>query len=139
MFMDNCIFCKIVKGDIKAEKVYEDDHAVAFLDVHPIAPGHTLVIPKHHAPMLTAVEDDEIGPFFLVAKKVAGMLTAALTPDGFTMGINQGSVSGQSVDHLHFHLIPRWHGDNGKSIHSVVSNEPKERIEVIAEKIRNTK
>lgn len=135
----DCLFCKISSGQIPSQKIYEDKHAFAFLDINPRATGHTMVIPKFHAPTILDLPDNEIAPLFSAVKKVTAMIERSLAPDGFTMGINHGSVSGQTVDHLHFHIIPRWHADKGQSLHSVVNNPPKESLEEIARKILNPK
>lgn len=133
--MDDCLFCKIVAKKIPAAIVYEDDHVLAFLDIMPRTTGHTMVIPKVHAPNILELPDAEVGPLFGAVKHVAGMLSKALKPDGITIGMNQGRASGQEVDHLHVHLMPRWHGDGGGSIQSVVNNKPKESVEEIRKKI----
>jgi len=135
----DCIFCKIINGEIPAEKVYEDDNVIAILDVNPRSTGHTMIIPKDHYSNLLELPDDKVGFVFRAGKKVAGMIKKAFNPKGFTMGLNHGKISGQEVDHLHFHIIPRFEGDCGSSIHSVVNNAPKESLEVIAEKIRDVK
>lgn len=137
--MEDCLFCKIVKGEIPAERVYEDDIAVAFLDIMPRTPGHTMVIPKIHVENFVDLPKEQIGPFFEAAQKVAVTVERALAPDGFTLGMNHGKVSGQEVPHLHFHIMPRWEGDGGGSIQSVVANKPKEGIAIVAEKIRSAK
>jgi histidine triad (HIT) family protein len=108
--------------------IYEDDHAFAILDIHPVAPGHTMVIPKVHAPTILDLPQPEIGPVFEAVQKVAARLQEVLRPDGFTIGINQGDVSGQTIEHLHIHILPRFRGDQGKSIHSVVNNPPSESV-----------
>lgn len=130
-----CLFCKIAAGEIPAQVVYEDGHALAFLDVKPCSAGHTMVIPKEHAPTLVALPDAEVAPLFAAVKKVAELLTEKLGSDGITIGVNQGRASGQEVDHLHVHLIPRWHGDGGGPIQSVVHNAPKGSLEEIRKKI----
>jgi len=135
--MDSCIFCKIAKGEIPADKVYEDDTVFAFLDIHPRAPGHTMVIPKTHAETFSDLPTGEVGPFFESTQKIVGMIKRALKPDAFTLGMNHGRVSGQEVDHMHFHIMPRWAGDGGHSVQSVVANTPTEDIKTIAEKIRS--
>ena len=109
------------------------------LDIHPISPGHTMVIPKIHAETILDLPEEKIGAVFSAVKKVTEMLNKALAPDGFTLGINHGRVSGQAVMHLHIHIIPRWENDGGGSVHSVVDNPPKESIKDIADKIRNLK
>jgi histidine triad (HIT) family protein len=133
--MDDCLFCKIANKQIPAKIVYEDEHVLAFLDVMPRAVGHTLVIPKIHAPHILELPDAEVGPLFAAVKHVAGMLSRGLHPDGITIGANQGRASGQEVDHLHVHLLPRWHDDRGHSIQSVVDAPPKESLDAIAQKI----
>lgn len=136
--MDGCLFCKIARGEIPAEKIYEDEYILAFLDITPRSPGHTMVIPKEHARNLLELPSKLIAPFFEGVQKVLGMIHRALEPDGFTLGMNQGKVSGQEVDHLHFHIMPRWHGDGGHSVQSVISNIPQEELKAIGEKIRST-
>jgi histidine triad (HIT) family protein len=133
--MADCLFCKIAAKTIPAMVIYEDDHAVGFLDIVPRSPGHTLVIPKAHAPNIVELPDTEIGPLFLAVKNVADLLSRKLTPDGITIGINQGRASGQEVDHLHVHLMPRWHGDGGGSVQSAVNSKPKESVQEIQKKI----
>lgn len=132
-----CLFCKIVKGEIPAEVVYEDDHTLAFLDITPKAPGHTMVIPKVHAQSIADLPEREIGPLFASVRKMAERLTQVLKADGLTIGINQGEASGQVVEHLHVHLLPRFRNDRGGSIHSVVHNPPEEPLKDIAGKLRS--
>lgn len=133
----DCLFCKIGKKEIPAEMVYEDENSFAILDINPVAPGHTMVIPKGHASNLLDLPQEGVKPLFEALKTVLHKVSTALSPDGFTMGINQGSVSGQAVDHLHIHIIPRFAGDKGNSVHSVVSNPPAESLADIGAKIRN--
>lgn len=135
--MTDCLFCKIAAGEIPADKVYEDKHAIAFLDINPVAPGHTMVIPKVHAETYLDLPDEEVCPLGEALKKVTTMVKEALKPDGFNIGANMKKAAGQAVDHLHIHIIPRWEGDGGGSMHSIVKNPPKEDIKEIAEKIRN--
>lgn len=137
--MQDCIFCKIIRGEIPCEKVYEDEQVLAFLDIQPRAPGHTMVIPKIHAEFFEDLPKELVGPFFSKCQDVLVMIKKSLTPDGFTLGMNHGKVSGQEVPHIHFHIMPRWLGDGGHSLQSVVSNKPTEDIKTIAEKIRSAK
>lgn len=116
--------------------VYEDDHALAFLDVAPRTLGHTLVVPKAHAPALKDLPDHEVGPLFLAAKRAVMILEKQLQPDGVTMGINQGAASGQEVEHVHLHIMPRWRGDHGYSIQSVVNAPPDISQEEVMQKIK---
>jgi len=133
-----CIFCRIISGEIPAETVFEDEYVKAVLDVHPIAPGHTIVLPKEHAPTLLELPTELMSGVFTGVQKVTAALEAALGPDGFTIGINHGRHAGQAVDHLHIHIIPRWEKDGGGSIHSVVNNTPKESLADIKSKIQQS-
>lgn len=130
-----CLFCKIITKQIPSEIVYEDNASLAVLDVAPRAPGHTIVLPKMHAESILDLPDTTIEPVFATVKKVTAMLKKALAPDGFTIGINHGHAAGQAIDHLHIHVIPRWSSDNGGSIHSIVTNIPKETLGEIRSKI----
>ena len=130
-----CLFCKIGSGEIESYTIYEDDNVRAFLDVKPISLGHAVVIPKSHAGNILDLQDDMIGPTFSAVKHVTKMLQNALSPEGFTIGVNHGRISGQSVDHLHVHIIPRYKGDGGGSMHSVVSQPPKEDLQETHKKI----
>jgi len=132
----DCLFCKIIKKEFSAEIIYEDENTVAILDVHPKAPGHAMVLPKIHAENILDLPDGNIEGVFKAVKNVTALLKKALTPDGFTIGINHGKVSGQAIDHLHIHIIPRWLNDKGYSIHSVVDNQPTESISEIKELIK---
>ena len=132
----DCLFCKIGRKEIPAAMIYEDDHAFAILDIHPRAPGHAMVIPKAHAATILELHDEEIAPVFGAVKKVTARLEEVLKPEGFTIGINHGSVSGQEVGHLHIHVLPRFSNDGGKSIQSVVNNPGTEDLAVLAEKLK---
>ncbi len=132
----DCIFCKIANKEIKSEIIYEDNDVLGILDVHPIALGHSMVIPKIHAETILDLPDEKFEAVFKAVKKITALLQKSLAPNGFTIGINHGKVSGQAIDHLHIHIIPRWENDGGGSLHSVVHNPPSESIEQIAEKIK---
>lgn len=134
----DCLFCKIIKKEIKSEIIYEDSDAIAFLDASPRASGHTMILPKQHADNIFALDDYLIRPVFHAVKIVAGFIQKALKPDGFTIGINHGKAGGQAIDHLHIHIIPRWQNDGGSSIHDVVNNQSAESLEDIGKKIRAT-
>ena len=133
----NCLFCRIAIKEVGSEIIYEDSNTLGFLDINPISPGHSVVIPKSHAQNIIQLDDSRVPALFLAVKKVTSILNKNLKPSGFTIGINHGEVSGQTIDHIHIHVIPRFAGDGGKSIHSVVTNPPKESIREQADKIRN--
>lgn len=130
-----CLFCDIVAKEKPAQIIYEDDAVVATLDIFPRAIGHTLVLPKKHVQNIIELNDADIGPVFAGVKKVTALLEKTLSPHGFTIGINHGTVSGQAVEHLHIHIIPRFEGDGGGSIHSVVNNPPAQSLEEVARMI----
>ncbi len=105
------IFGRVLRGEMPAAKVYEDDHVLAFMDVFPQARGHTLVIPKGSTARNFLDEAPEvIGPLMLGVQRVAKAVRAALNPDGLVITQFNGAPAGQTVFHLHFHIIPRWDG-----------------------------
>jgi len=103
---ENCIFCKIIKGKIPAYKVYEDDFVLAFLDIYPASKGHTLVVPKKHVTRLKDLSDEELAKFWRGVKKVIEKIEK-LSSD-YNIVINQGTLAGQEIPHLHVHIIPRY-------------------------------
>lgn len=126
----DCVFCKIAKKEIPSDVVAENDSAIAFLDKTPISPGHTLVVSKDHLVSILDILDSETGPVLMCVRDTVNRLSAALSPDGFTIGINHGKAAGQLVEHLHVHILPRWGNDKGTSIHGIVNNPPKSYDEV---------
>ncbi len=135
--MTDCFFCKIINKEAPAEIVYEDADAVAFLDIHPKAPGHTMVLPKVHAETILDLPEEKVGRVFKAVKNVTELLNKTLKPDGFTIGINHGEASGRIIEHLHIHIMPRWLNDGGGSVHSVVDNPLNESLKEIKNKIIN--
>lgn len=131
----DCLFCKIAGKTIPSEVIYEDDSVLAFLDINPLSPGHALIVPKIHSENILDLPDEEAAKAFVSVKKVTALLSEKLKPKGFTIGINHGRIGGQLVDHLHIHVIPRFEGDGGGSLHSVVKNPPKESLSEIRRKI----
>ncbi|MBI4193055.1 MAG: HIT family protein [Candidatus Colwellbacteria bacterium] len=132
-----CIFCTITAGAIPAYRVYEDDVTVAFLDISPLAIGHTVVVPRSHAATVTDLSDELVGPLFLAVKQVTKLLGAALGAENFTIGINHGTLLGHpDIAHLHVHVIPRFRGDGGGNIHTIVNNPPRESLDQVLARIR---
>ena len=109
--MDNCIFCKIAKGEIPSATVYEDEDFRVILDLGPASKGHSLILPKAHAANLFELPDDLASKAILVAKKVGAKLTEELGCDGLNLVQNNGEAAGQTVFHFHMHLIPRMNND----------------------------
>ncbi len=105
------IFAKILRGEMPAARVFEDDHCLAFMDVFPQAKGHTLVIPKHSEARNLMEEDPAVlAPLILGVQRVTRAVRAALNPDGVVVTQFNGAPAGQTIYHLHFHIIPRWEG-----------------------------
>ena len=133
--MNDCLFCKIVKREIPNYTVYEDENVLAFLDIHPCANGHTIVVSKKHFADILEMDQES---FILMAaglRAAAALVQAKLKPDGLNIGINNGSAAGQAVAHAHWHIIPRWQGDGGGSMHSIIrqiTEDPKDIAKLFA-------
>lgn len=138
--MTSCIFCKIVEGEIPSEKIYEDDHVVAFMDVTPVTKGHVLLIPKTHRENLYEFSETEAANLFAVAPKIANTLKETFTPAGMNILQNNGAPAGQAVFHFHMHFIPRYDETDGFSSNwnPQVEELTKERIQEFAIEIRKT-
>lgn len=121
---DDCVFCSIVAGDIPGRIVDETDDVLAFLDANPMAPGHTLVIPKNHHERLADVPDDAAADLFATLRNLLPRVEAAVGADGATVGVNDGAAAGQEVPHAHAHIIPRFEGDGGGPIHVAAGDRP---------------
>ena len=108
---ENCIFCKILAGEIPSTAVYEDDDFKASLDVNPAARGHVIILPKNHAANIYELPDEDASKIMVVAKKIATAIEKAYHCDGVNILQNNGEAAGQTVFHLHVHVIPRFKGD----------------------------
>jgi histidine triad (HIT) family protein len=111
MAHEDCIFCKVLAGDLPSERIYEDDHAVAVMDINPWTRGHAVVVPRKHATNLFEIEDDELAHVAQAAKRVAAMMRDTLGCDGINLLQSNGSAAWQTIFHLHVHVIPRYDGD----------------------------
>jgi len=109
--VSECIFCKIVAGEIPSARIYEDGEVVAFLDINPLAEGHVLVVPRRHVERLVDLSADEAGALLRPVPAIAKALLAATGAEGFNVLQNNGRCAGQVVEHLHLHIIPRRPGD----------------------------
>lgn len=114
LIKDNCIFCKIVKGEIPAKKIHEDSQFLAFLDINPITKGHTILIPKEHYMMMSFVPDEVLGKIQVLAKQLSELLMKSLEADDVALIVANGQAAGQQIQHFAIHLIPRYEGDNFK-------------------------
>lgn len=108
--MENCIFCKIVRGDLPCFKVYEDENVLAFQDINPISEGHTLIIPKKHAENLWDISPEDLAAIHLASQKVARAMKKTLRPIGLAALQLNGRGANQAVMHYHLHLVPRKSG-----------------------------
>lgn len=109
--MPSCIFCRIAGGDAPSFKVYEDEGTLAFMDLFPVAPGHTLVVPKAHYENVFEVSEEALGAVAEVTRRAAHAIRRVLRPDGLGLFQLNGAAAGQTVFHYHQHLIPRSTGD----------------------------
>ena len=107
----DCLFCRIVTGEIPATKVYEDDEVVAFLDIYPINPGHVLIVPRAHHATLAELPDALAMAAARVVPRLTRAILAATVAPGLHLIVNNGVVAGQTIHHVHWHLIPRFEGD----------------------------
>ena len=133
--MSDCVFCKIVAGQIPATVVHADDLTLAFMDIGQVNPGHVLVALKPHAENLFALDEAQAAAVFRTAARVARGIRAAFEPPGLSVYQANGKPAGQTVFHFHIHLVPRHEGD-GMNLTWPVKNPPRERLEDYAAKIR---
>jgi len=129
----DCVFCGIVSGAVPARIVYSDDRTLAFLDIAPAAPGHTLVIPKGHVAQLLEATPEGAAAVIQAARNVARLLDAKLQPDGLTLFQAIKSAGWQDVPHLHVHVVPRWNGDDLVRPWTSELAEPHELDDVLAQ------
>ncbi|MFL6574513.1 MAG: HIT family protein [Burkholderiales bacterium] len=133
--MSNCVFCRIVAKEIPATVVHEDEHTLAFMDIGQVNPGHVLVAVKKHAENIFALDEAQAAAVFRSAAKVARAIQGAFEPQGLSVYQANGAAAGQTVLHLHIHLVPRYEGD-GMALTWPVKNPPREKLTEYAEKIR---
>lgn len=133
---NDCIFCRLVAGELPAAKVYEDEQALAFMDINPVTPGHTLVIPKAHHDPLMATPDDVLQHLIITVRKVAIAQVKALGACAVNVTQANGALAGQEVPHIHFHVIPRCADDTPARGWTAGSYGDADEMEAYADKIR---
>jgi histidine triad (HIT) family protein len=111
MAHEECIFCKVLLGEIPGERIHEDDHAIAVMDINPWTRGHAVVFPRKHAADLFDIEDEQLEHVAVAAKRVAEKMRATLDCDGVNLLQSNGRAAWQTIFHLHVHVIPRYDGD----------------------------
>jgi histidine triad (HIT) family protein len=121
----NCVFCKIISGEIPAKVIIENEKAMALLDAFPLAAGHTLVIPKSHYAKVQQMSEQDAMAVFNIVWKLAGAVETGSQVNATTIAIHNGSESGQEVPHVHAHIVPRKRGDGAGAIHSMFKIKPK--------------
>ena len=137
MIKSDCIFCKIANGEIPSKTLYEDDSFRVILDISPASKGHAIILPKNHASNIYELSNEDAGKIMIVAKKVATVLKEVLSCDGMNILQNNGETAGQTVFHLHVHLIPRYKNDD-VTIHWMAGKEGNTLEDTIVEKIQAT-
>ena len=121
----NCVFCKIVAGDIHSKVIMQNEKAMALLDAFPLAPGHTLVIPKSHYAKVQQMSEQDAMAVFEIVWKLAGAVETGSQVNASTIAIHNGSEAGQEVPHVHVHIVPRKIDDGAGAIHSMFKVKPK--------------
>ena len=121
----NCVFCKIIAGDISAKVIMQNEKAMALLDAFPLAPGHTLVIPKSHYAKVQQMNEQDAMAVFDIVWKLAGAVETGSQVNASTIAIHNGSEAGQEVPHVHAHIVPRKRDDGAGAIHSMFKVKPK--------------
>jgi histidine triad (HIT) family protein len=136
-----CPFCGIAAGKIPSKKVYEDESTIAFLDISPRNPGHTLVVPKKHASTLLDMSEEEAGALFQSVRKVAGMVMAGVKAQGLSIAQSNGQAAGQVVGHVHFHVIPRFMNEAPPGLEGMLSAKRMDEamLDKVAESIKGAK
>ena len=110
----DCIFCKIIRGEIPCPKIYEDKSFISFLDISPANKGHALVLPKKHYTTALDMPENEFKEMAKIGQKITSAIMLAIKPGGINMLINNGKPAGQEVDHVHLHIMPRYSSDDFK-------------------------
>lgn len=133
--MNDCVFCRIVRGELPAAKVYEDDATLAFMDLQSVNPGHLLVTVKQHHADIYTLDDALAGAAFGTMARMARLLKQVLGCDGVMVLQANEAASGQTVFHFHAHVVPRWK-DDGAGLIWPVKNPPREALDEMAARLR---
>ena len=131
---EDCIFCKIIRGEIPSFKLYENDLTYAFMDINPLNDGHALVIPKYHAENIYATPDEWFGPTMSTVRRIASAVNKVVRPEGINLLQANGPGAKQSVFHLHMHVIPRY-ADDGAGMNWEMKHGDMDAIGELAEQI----
>src|SRR3989442_2331142 len=132
----SCVFCRIVAGEIPAEVVLREPEVVAFLDVQPLADGHVLVVPRTHVALLEDLEPTAADALLRAVVRLARPVREALGAAGTTIGVNNGEATGQTIPHVHVHIVPRREGDGAGSVHTIFPRGARRPLGEVGEAIR---
>jgi len=133
-----CVFCKIVKGEVPCYKVYEDSRTIVFMDINPVNPGHLLVIPKKHYETIGELSEPLLKHLAKIVQLMYEKIMLSVEPDGINIVQNNGRVAGQIVPHVHIHIIPRFKGDDDHYVVKLKTVRMKEeQMRNIQERIKN--
>jgi histidine triad (HIT) family protein len=138
--MEDCIFCKIIRGQLPSSKIYEDDKLLAFLDIQPINKGHVLIIPKQHKVLITELDDKTLGNMIALANKINRAIRESdIKSEGINLFLADGEAAGQEVFHVHLHVFPRFEKDGFDFIiPEGYKNKPqREELDMISQKIQS--
>ena len=135
VMIEDCVFCKVIRGEVPSVKLYEDERTYAFMDINPLSPGHSLVIPKYHAENIYVTPPHAAGVVMVTLSKVAAAINRAVKPEGINILQANGPGAQQSVFHIHFHIIPRS-TDDGLTMNWELQSGDMAEINSVAEKIR---
>jgi len=132
--MEDCIFCKIIRKELPTDIIYEDEYTLAFLDINPVNPGHTLVIPKNHIKNIFDVNSEDFSNVMETTRKISKAIKEGVNADGLNIGLSNERAANQAVFHLHVHIMPRFNNDGLKMFPA--KDYKKGEAKETAEKIR---
>ena len=135
--MQDCVFCKIIRGELPANKIYEDNDTLAFMDIGPVVKGHLLVVSKAHYANLLETPAEVLAKLIVIVQKTANAQKKALHADGVNIVLSNGKAAGQVVDHIHFHVIPRFASDGHHWNWKAQKYADGGEVQVFADKIKN--
>ena len=134
----NCVFCKIIAGEIPARVIIQNEKAMALLDAFPLAPGHSLVIPKSHYAKVQQMSEQDAKAVFEIVWKLVGAVETGSEVNASTIAIHNGNEAGQEIPHVHAHIVPRKRGDGAGAIHTMFKLKPKlstQEMDLLRERI----
>lgn len=138
--MEDCIFCKIIRGGLPSSKIYEDDELLAFLDIQPVNKGHVLIIPKQHKVLIADLDDKTLSNMIALANKINQAIRESdIKSEGINLFLADGEAAGQEVFHVHLHVIPRFSKDGFGFVfpEDYKNKPPREELDIISQKIQS--